>query len=100
MAYTLEQTTERLKAFEARIKEMWQAAYGSTPNIMPVWSQKEGKKFIKIVADTSAFAFIEVETGNIYKAASWAAPAKHARGNIFNDDPAQGCTAYGPNYIR
>lgn len=33
----------------------------------------------------SAAGFIDNE-GNVYKAASWAAPAKHVRGNIFSDN--------------
>ena len=56
-----------------------------------------GKKNIRIVAKDvwdgvvreesgSAWAFIDLATGAIYKAASWAAPAKHARGNIMEAD--------------
>ena len=31
-------------------------------------------------------SFVEVATGNVLKAAGWKAPAKHARGNIWDDD--------------
>jgi hypothetical protein len=43
---------------------------------------KPGKKFIKLVNSDSVFAFVEIETGNIFKPASFAAPAKGIRGNI------------------
>lgn len=50
-----------------------------------------GKKYVKLVrtdnvGSRSAEAFVNLETGDIFKAASWAAPAKHARGNIYKDD--------------
>lgn len=34
---------------------------------------------------TSVFAFIDPISGDIYKPAAWAKPAKGIRGNIFND---------------
>ena len=34
---------------------------------------------------TSVFAFIDPATGDIYKPAGWAKPAKGIRGNIFNE---------------
>jgi hypothetical protein len=45
-----------------------------------------GKRFIKVTENgRSVMAFIEIATGDIYKPASWAAPAKHVRGNVFSD---------------
>lgn len=50
---------------------------------------QEGKKNLKIVQQLEGsgqrmvFAFIDKATGDIYKPASWAAPAKHARGNVL-----------------
>jgi hypothetical protein len=35
------------------------------------------------VHDGAAYAFLDAE-GNIYKPASWASPAKHVRGSIFD----------------
>jgi hypothetical protein len=48
----------------------------------------EGSRFCKIThADSSgsrfALSFVERATGDVYKAASWKAPAKGVRGNIF-----------------
>lgn len=66
----------------------------------------EGQKYIRIVQGlegsgcSSAWAFVEIETGNIYKAASWKVPAKHARGNIYSENPVANHSAYGPCYLR
>ena len=68
----------------------------------------EGKRYIKIVTEqvgtafkgTTAWAFIDKNNGDVLKAASWSAPAKHARGNIF--DSSNGMSkvgVYGPNYL-
>ena len=55
----------------------------------PQLSYKEGKRFVKIVSKSghggslSVFGFIEKETGLLWKAASWAAPALNfPRGSI------------------
>jgi hypothetical protein len=48
-------------------------------------SVRLGKKYYKIVQDeSSVYGFVD-GVGNIYKAASWNAPAKHIRGNIFSE---------------
>ena len=54
-----------------------------------------GRKFIKIIRDTSVWGFVAkadgthmgvpMKTGDVLKAAGWSAPAKHTRGNIFDD---------------
>jgi hypothetical protein len=39
--------------------------------------------------------------GDVLKAASWRAPAKHARGNIFDEyDGLRNMNEYGPAYLR
>ena len=48
----------------------------------------EGSKYIKIVSvswgSRSVHSFIEKKTGDIWRAASWKAPARNfARGNVF-----------------
>lgn len=53
---------------------------------------EEGKKYIRVIFSSgycddyisrSAHSFIEIDTGNIWKAASWKAPAKNKpRGHI------------------
>lgn len=65
-------------------------------------SRRDGKKFVKIVkGNNSAYAFINGETGEIFMPASWAAPAKHARGNVMADDYGISCSGpYGIVYLR
>ena len=51
-----------------------------------------GSKYVKVVkissgGSRSVHSFVEKETGAIWKAASWKAPAKNfARGNVFDAD--------------
>ena len=52
----------------------------------------KGSKFMKLHDDGSTgggsrvIGFINRNTGDIMKAASWKIPAKHARGNVLNED--------------
>ena len=56
---------------------------------------KPGRKFIKIIRDNSVWGFVAkddgmhkgvpMKMGDVLKAASWNAPAKHTRGNIFDN---------------
>jgi hypothetical protein len=73
---------------------------------------EEGPRYLRIVRETrvkssgevvsrSAHAFLDRASGDVLKAAGWKAPAKGARGNIF--DAANGLarmSAYGPAYNR
>lgn len=79
---------------------------------------KEGKRYYKVCNFTpgdgvkSVFAFIakedfqtkgmgQVKKGDIFKPATWNAPAKHARGNLLNDDKGMDCMSpYGPCYLK
>ena len=50
---------------------------------------------------SSAWAFVDRTNGDVLKPATWKAPAKHSRGNIF--DPQNGLGSmgpYGPAYLR
>ena len=57
---------------------------------------KPGRKFIKIIRDTSVWGFVAkadgthkgvpMKRGDVLKAAGWASPAKHTRGNIFDNN--------------
>jgi hypothetical protein len=49
----------------------------------------------------SAYGFIDRTNGDVLMAASWRAPAKHARGNIFSNDNGLPCVGpYGIAYLR
>jgi len=71
-----------------------------SPSVISV--DPRGSKYKRIVTTSgssrSVHCFIEVATGDIWKAASWKAPAKNfPRGNIYNDDPTTGTNVYGVN---
>ncbi|RTL04975.1 hypothetical protein EKK58_09215 [Candidatus Dependentiae bacterium] len=58
-----------------------------------------GKKFAKYVTnDSSVFAFVDLSNGDILKPATWAKPAKHARGNIYS--PSNGAEALNGCHIK
>lgn len=66
-----------------------------------------GKRYVKLIRvddrsnDRSVYAFVDTTNGNVLMPASWRAPAKHARGNIFNEDNGLGCAGpYGIAYLR
>lgn len=67
---------------------------------------REGRKYWKVVMRTpgssgSVYAFVDKSTGDIFKPASWKAPAKHARGSIFAADGGLGCCGqYSVAYLR
>lgn len=44
-----------------------------------------GRRYAKINISGSVHSFVDLDNGNVYKAASWKVPAKHARGNILSD---------------
>jgi hypothetical protein len=66
-----------------------------------------GNKFIRIWQGSSCWGFISrvdgnlkgapIKKGDLLKAATWKAPAKHARGNIIEGTAKYG--PYGPEYI-
>ena len=59
-----------------------------------VLSLVAGSKFIKVINENSVWGFVAkkdgvhkglpMKAGDVLKAASWRAPAKHTRGNIFD----------------
>lgn len=65
------------------------------------FSMSRGGRYVKVICDGSAFCFVDTESGNVLKPASWKSPAKHARGNIF--DASNGLKhmgPHGPAYLR
>ena len=67
-----------------------------------------GTKFIRLWQGSSCWGFISrvdgdlkgapIKKGDLLKAATWKAPAKHARGNIIDGTAQYG--EYGPSYIK
>ena len=71
-----------------------------------VLSAQPGKKYIKLVktnrnGQRSVYCFLDMD-GNIYKSATWHAPAKHIRGSIWDKDMGWGKALgpYGAAYLK
>ena len=71
---------------------------------LPVLTLERGPKNVRVVREDgqrSVFCFVNIATGDVLKAAGWKAPAKHARGNIYDADNGVGRIGpYGPAYLR
>lgn len=72
---------------------------------LPELSLEEGPRYIRVVRtdgpQRGAHCFIDRTTGDILKAASWKAPAKHARGNLGDEKKGLGSMGpYGTAYLR
>ena len=85
--------------------------YTNFPRQGRILKLERGSKNIRVVAvDTfdgvessggSAWCFIEIATGNIMKPAGYKTPAKHARGNIMQEDFGVSYIGpYGPAYLK
>lgn len=69
------------------------------------WSIDVGPKYVRVVrassGSRSVHCFVSQANGDVLKAAGWKAPAKHARGNIFDASNGLGSMGpYGPAYLR
>lgn len=108
-------TDNDLNMFLARLNE-WIYQYDKQhfPNLSRDKSYRRivaeaGRKFIKLIevrdsdngpVQRSVYCFLD-RSGNIYKAASWRAPAKHIRGNITDQMVwGKALGPYGAAYLR
>lgn len=61
-------------------------------------------KFVRLNAETnrpeSVWCFVDKSNGDILKPASYNAPAKHARGSIYDKNSWKSIGPYGPAYLR
>jgi hypothetical protein len=86
-------------------KEYYEKA--NMPNQYKELTVEIGNKFIRLWQGTSCWGFISrvdgdlkgspIKKGDLLKAATWKAPAKHARGNIIDGTARYG--VYGPEYL-
>lgn len=69
------------------------------------FSVDAGRKYLKIVmSDTignsrSVHAFVDKSNGDLYKAATWAAPAKGVRFNLLNNYPVLSPSSWSGGYL-
>jgi len=66
-----------------------------------------GRKYVKLIAERGdngggryVYAFVEKETGDIYKPATWKAPAAIPRGNIYSPLGGEEAIAKSGTHIR
>ena len=56
---------------------------------------EEGKKYLKIIMENlgsrSVHCFVDKNTGDVYKSASWKSPAKGVRYNLLNKESRENC---------
>ena len=70
------------------------------------YADQNGRKYIRIVREQtkgegrSVHCFVDVSNGDILKADGWKKPAKHARGNIYSDNPMDAMDDHGAKYLR
>jgi hypothetical protein len=88
---------------QAKIQKYFAEHY---PNLTPpILTVEMGKRYVKVVKQDSVskcvFAFLDSTNGDILKPATWKAPAKHARGNLFGADFGLSLTSsFGPAYLK
>jgi len=95
-----------LNEVNTKRKKYWDDKYTYKP-YTPL-TIKKGQKYVKIMDETSVWAFVSmwegvfqgtlVCKGDLLKPASWRTPAKHARGNIF--DGTDKWEFFGPKYLK
>ncbi len=78
--------TELFKLVDNYCKELTKQHRAKYPSLKDYYDYSIGKKYIRVIQYmsgkyASAFCFIDFE-GNLYKSASWNAPAKGIRGHI------------------
>jgi hypothetical protein len=81
-------------AVEAANREHYAELSAKIPGYFGGVTIEAGKKFARFVIETAGqrcvLFFVELETGNILKAAGWKAPAKGIRGNVETTKPQAG----------
>ena len=94
-----------LKATQTLIDAHMKKSFPTLPR--KVLRFAKGRKYWRIEAVDQgqssgyAWAFLNTENGDVLKPASFRAPAKHARGNIYDaHGGTKGVGPYGPAYLR
>lgn len=64
----------------------------------------EGRRYVRVWKEhptsRSAYCFVDKTNGDVLKPATWKAPAKHARGNVYTTkDVSEAVGPYGANYL-
>jgi hypothetical protein len=76
------------------------------PNLpKPTFEASFGTRYVRVFRSSSSshsvHAFVDRTNGDVLKPATFRAPAKHARGNLFDSQNGLGSMGeYGPAYLR
>lgn len=92
---TIQEFVDGLNERYPKVKD-WDVQYNFTvgKRYYKVYTHIEGKS-------RSVYGFVDIATGDLYRAASWSAPAIHIRGNIKEPDVYEkSCTKYGVIYLK
>ena len=100
-------SADDLGLFQCLLQNMIQTQWAKSFNIgsPPAIKITPAVKYARIVLvqhgdQGSAYGFIDMTTGDLLKSDGWKKPAKHARGNLFSDNPLAGCGPYGMAYLK
>jgi len=90
----------------ARLNEYFERHFPNIPREV-ISVAAGGRKYAKLVARRDdagkggcVYAFVDKKTGEIFKPASWAAPAAHARGNVFSEYNGEEALSDNGSHIR
>lgn len=98
-----------VEKFVEKVNTEIQSYYSTNaPDLTPKpMEMRVGTKFIKLISNGSVWGFISrfdgdykgvpIKKGDLMKAASYASPAKHSRGNIIDGTARYG--VYGVTYL-
>ena len=99
---------EAMDSLLVKIQENYDSRNGGYDKKLDL-SLRPGRKFIKVVEGNRVWGFISkvdgehkdapIKVGDILKAATWSAPAKHSRGSIFDKEMHKSFSWTGPNYL-
>ena len=103
----MEKNVERqLELFMRKLTGLVETHYQTRfPNLeVPKMTISKGRKYAKIVKESNqrtVHSFVDLSNGDILMAAGWNAPAKTARGSIFDTNCGVGTavTVYGARYL-
>jgi len=84
----MEKIQAYVKEIEAAQTKEWERDHYDMSKV-PTFGIEVGKKFARITRTSfgqkSVYCFVEITSGDIYKASSYSAPAKGVRGNINSE---------------
>ena len=99
MSKTIERIEEMRTILETKLVEYYDSRFPRLDYTKVTLSY--GRKYAKLIVNSSVHSFVNIESGDIYKAASYRAPAKHIRGNVWEKDCSfmKGWGLYGAAYL-